>query len=268
MELKILSTAKTEAGKKKLPKQFSEPVRADLIKKAVEAIQANKRQPYGAHPEAGKRASADISRRRHKYRGAYGYGISRVPRKIMTRRGTRFNWVGAVAPGTVGGRRAHSPKAEKDWSKKINKKENRKAIRSAISATVNADIVKERGHNVPEGYPFIIESKIEGIEKAKDAKKVLEKLGIAEELKRTAKRSIRAGKGKSRGRKYKSKKGPLFVVSENCDFAKSCSSIPGVEVVNVKNINAELLAPGASIGRMTFFTEKAVEIMEKEKLFM
>jgi large subunit ribosomal protein L4e len=268
MELKILSVEKAEVGKKKLPKQFEEVVRADLIKKAVEALQANKRQPYGASPRAGKRASAELSRRRHNYRGSYGFGISRVPRKIMTRRGTRFNWVGAVAPGTVGGRRAHPPKAGKDWSKKINKKENRKAIRSAVSATLNAVLAKERGHIVPEGYPFIVESKIEAVKKAKDAKNALNALGMADEMKRAAKKTIRAGRGKSRGRKYKSKKGPLIVVSGDCPLAKSCGSIPGVEVVNVKNINAEVLAPGTHAGRLTIFTDKAVEIMEKEKLFM
>ncbi len=268
MELKILSTGKNEVGKKKLPKQFEEVLRQDLVKKAVEALQANKRQPYGAKPEAGKRASAEISRRRHNYRGSYGYGISRVPRKIMTRRGTRFNWVGAVAPGTVGGRRAHPPKAEKDWSKKINKKENRKAIRSAISATLDLNLVKERGHVAPEGYPFIIESKIENLSKTKDAKESFSKLGMSDELKRVSKRAIRAGKGKTRGRKYKSKKGPLVVVSSECNLVKACSSIPGIEVVDVKKINAELLAPGTHLGRLTIFTDKAIEIMEKENLFM
>jgi large subunit ribosomal protein L4e len=268
MELKILSLAKQEIGKKKLPKQFEEPVRADIIKKAVEALQANKRQPYGANPRAGKRASADISRRRQNYRGAYGHGISRVPRKILTRRGTRFSWVGAVAPGTVGGRRAHPPKAEKDWSQKTNKKENRKAIRSAISATLSPELAKGRGHNVPEGYPFIIESKVEGIKKAKDAKTALEKIGLAEELKRVSERTTRAGRGKSRGRKYRTKKGPLLVVSAECDLIKSCGAIPGLDVVSVKSINAELLAPGTHAGRLTIFTDKAVESMEKENLFM
>ena len=38
-----------------------------------------------------------------------------------------MNWVGAFAPGTVGGRKAHAPNAEKIFDKKINKKENRKA---------------------------------------------------------------------------------------------------------------------------------------------
>ncbi|MFC2135964.1 50S ribosomal protein L4, partial [Bacteroidota bacterium] len=107
MKLKILNTNKTETKTTDLPIQFYEPVRKDLIQKVFLAIQANKKQPYGADPEAGKRASAELSRRRRKYRGSYGMGISRVPRKIMSRRGTRMNWVGAFAPGTVGGRRAH-----------------------------------------------------------------------------------------------------------------------------------------------------------------
>lgn len=268
MELKILSVKNQEKGRIKMPSQFSEPVRSDIIKKAVEALQANKRQKYGANPRAGKRASADISRRRHNYRGSYGHGISRVPRKILTRRGTRFNWVGAVAPGTVGGRRAHPPKSQKEWSKKINKKENQKAIRSAMAAAIDAEIVKERGHKVPEGYPFIIESEIEKIEKAKDLKKVFEQIGLKEELKRASEKKVRAGRGKARGRRYKTKKGPLLVVFDEKSISKSGSSIPGIEVVNIKKINAELLAPGAQIGRLTIFTEKAVQEMEKNKLFI
>ncbi len=36
-----------------LPIQFSENLRTDLIKRAVLAVQANSRQPYGADPLAG-----------------------------------------------------------------------------------------------------------------------------------------------------------------------------------------------------------------------
>ena len=156
MKVDVLSLTKTSIGKKDLPRQFDEPVRPDLIKRAVESIQANRRQKYGTDPKAGMKASAELSRRRRKYRGSYGHGISRVPRKILSRRGTRFNWVGAVAPGTVGGRKAHPPKAIKEWVRKINKKERRKAIRSALAATMNPEIVTARGHKVPESYPFII----------------------------------------------------------------------------------------------------------------
>ncbi len=118
MKLKIISIKKAEAGERELPAQFKGLVRPDLIKRAVLSLQSNKRQAYGASPEAGKRHSAELSRRRRKYRGSYGHGISRVPRKILSRSGLRFNWAGAVAPGTVGGRRAHPPKTEKIWTKK------------------------------------------------------------------------------------------------------------------------------------------------------
>src|SRR3989338_3183716 len=135
MKVKIIDINNKDIGERELPIQFSEDIRPDLIHRAVVTIQKNKRHPYGASPEAGKRHSAKLSRRRRDYKGSYGHGISRVPRKIMSRRGTRMNWVGAIAPGTVGGRQAQPPKAEKIWVKKNNKAENRKAIRSAIAAT-------------------------------------------------------------------------------------------------------------------------------------
>ena len=183
MELKILSIKNQEKGKLKLPKQFDEDIRPDLIKKVVLALQSNKRQPYGADPEAGKRASAELSRRRRKYRGSYGIGISRVPRKILSRRGTRMNWQGAFAPGTVKGRRAHPPKAEKIWQQKINKKERKKAIRSALAATIDKEIVKKKGHLIPDNYPFVVEKKIEALRKTKEIKEALDNIGFKKELK-------------------------------------------------------------------------------------
>ncbi len=53
MELKIVNTQNKEVGKQKMPEQFEEEIRPDLIKRAVEAVQANKRQQYGADPRAG-----------------------------------------------------------------------------------------------------------------------------------------------------------------------------------------------------------------------
>ena len=123
MKLKLLSLEGTSKKDIELPAQFNESVRPDLIRKVVRILQSRKRQQYGANPEAGQRHSAFLSKRRHKYRGTYGIGQSRTPRKVMSRRGTRLNYTGAVAPQTVGGRRAHPPKAEKILALKINKKE-------------------------------------------------------------------------------------------------------------------------------------------------
>ena len=268
MKLDILNLDGGKAGSIELPRQFEEAKRPILIRRAVEVLQAGRRQNYGAYSEAGKGYSVRLSKRRRDYRGSYGHGISRIPRKIMSRRGTRFNWEGAFAPGTKGGRRAHPPKAGKLWAKKINKDENRKAIRSALSCTINRECVKARGHIAPENYPFIIEDKFESVNKTKQAKKVLEKLGFKAELKRASKKSIRAGKGTMRGRKYKKKKNILLVVSKNSELEKSARNIPGIDVVKVGKLNAELLAPGAVPGRMTIFTKGAITKLEKDKLFM
>ncbi len=266
--MKVLDTQGKEVGDKKLPAQFKEEVNPDIIKRAVLAIQSHNKQPYGADPEAGKKSSAELSRRRRKYRGSYGVGISRVPRKVMSRRGTRLNWVGAFAPGTVGGRRAHPPKADKIIDQKINIKEKRKAIRSALAAAMEKEIVKERGHETPDNYPFIIGNDFESLKKTKEVIASLTKLGLDKELSRSEKKTIRSGKGKTRGRKYKKTKGPLLVVADNCTLSKAAKNIAGIDIVEIKKINSELLAPGAEAGRLTLFTENSITKLEKEKLFM
>lgn len=267
MKLDILDSAKNKVGEIKLPAQFEEEYRPDLIQKAVLAVQSHKRQSYAASDEAGKRASAKLSRRRRDYRGSYGFGISRVPRKILTRRGTRMNWVGAFAPGTVGGRRAHPPKTKKIWWKKINEKERIKAIRSAIAASMMKEVVMKRGHLIPNNYPFVLDDKFELMNKTKNIIDALEKLGLGNELARVEEKKVRAGRGKARGRKYKKKKGPLMVVSKKDKLSQAAANIPGIEVVEVKSLNAELLAPGAKAGRLVLWTNAAINIMEKENLF-
>lgn len=267
MKLNILNLTKNKIGEIKLPTQFQEEFRPDLIHRAVLAAQSHKKQAYAPSEEAGKRASAKLSRRRRDYRGSYGFGISRVPRKIMTRRGTRMNWVGAFAPGTVGGRRAHPPKTEKALRKKINDKERIRAIRSAITATVSKDVVAERGHIMPDEYPFVLDDGIESMDKTGKLLDALKKLGLEDELARVAKKKIRAGKGKARGRKYKRKKGPLIVVSKTDKLRKAASNIPGIDVVEVNDLNAEMLAPGGKAGRLTLWTSAAISTLEKESLF-
>ncbi|MBS3150618.1 50S ribosomal protein L4 [Candidatus Woesearchaeota archaeon] len=251
----------------KLPGQFSEHYHPDLIKRDVQTIQSSNRQQYGAKKEAGLRYSSTLSKRRHDYKGIYGRGSSRTPRKVMWRRGTQFSYEGATAPNTKGGRKAHPPKSEKIFVRKINLKERRKAVRSALAATFNLDLVKKRSHNIPKDFPFIIEDKIQDIKKTKEVMSTLRGLGFEKELERTSERKIRAGKGKARGRKYRRKIGPLIVVSKECSLLKSGVNIPGVEVVDVKDLNTEMLAPGTHAGRLTLYTESSISKMEKDKLF-
>jgi large subunit ribosomal protein L4e len=268
MKINVMSMEKKSVGTQELPEQFSEPLRSDLIQRAVIVAQANVRQRYGTDPEAGKKYSSNLSRRRRKYKGAYGKGISRVPRKTMSRRGSQFNWVGATAPGTVGGRRAHPPKAEKILDLKINTAERKKAIRSALAATVDAKVVAERGHIVPEGYPFALSADFEKIAKTKDAFKTLVLLGLEKELERSAKKTVRAGKGTMRGRPYKKRVGPLLVVSSTSSLLKSGKNIPGVAVVSPSMLNAVLLAPGTHPGRLTLYTVDALKEIADKRLFL
>ncbi len=246
-----------------LPKQFNEEYRPDLIKRAVLYLRALSRQPYGSDPEAGMRQSGKLSRRRHNYKGAYGKSMSRIPRKTTWRRGTQFGWVGAIVSSTVGGRKAHPPKAEKIWEHKLNIKERRKAIRSAISSTILKNVVM-RDYNLP----IILEDKFENTKKSKDLETIFKNLNLTKEIERTKVKKVRAGKGKLRGRKYRRKKGPLLVVSKKCDLIKAASNFTGFDVVNVKDLNVEIIAPGIDNSRLVIYTEGSIDRMNKENLFL
>jgi large subunit ribosomal protein L4e len=228
-----------------LPEIFSTPYRPDIIRKSFNALRSNKRQPYGANPLAGTRhATASVGK---------GRGMSRVPRLAAGRRA-------ALAPCVVGGRRAHPPKAEKNWKEKINKKEKLIAKNSAIAATSDKEIVTKRGHKFNENVtlPIIVDDKFEKLKKTKDVIDALEKIGLYDDILRAANgKHIRAGKGKARGRKYKTPKS-ILIVSLKEDIQKSSRNLSGVEVVKPNNINIEHLAPGGDAGRLTIFTKSAL----------
>lgn len=260
MKAEILSLEGKKVKSIDLPVQFSEEYRPDLIKRAILAIFSHKRQSYGAFARAGKQQSAKLSRRRHDYKGAYGIGISRAPRKTMWRRGTQFGWMGAYAPFSVGGRRAHPPMPNKIWDEKINRKERRKAIRSAISATAIKELFNYE-------VPFVLENKFEDLSKTKEVENVLKNINLLNEIERCRTRKIRAGKGKLRGRTYKKKIGPLIVVSRDCSVIKAAENLPGVNVVKVNELNASSLTKGVNLARLTLYTEAAIERLKDENLF-
>jgi large subunit ribosomal protein L4e len=257
-----------EKGKSiELPRQFSEEVRPDLIKQAVLIIQSRKRQKYGADVRAGFKYSAKLSRRRKAYRGGYGKSMSRIPRKVMLRRGTQFIYTGAVVSSTRGGRRAHPPKGERIFALSLNKKERQKAIRSAIAATIDKIYLEDKGIKVTENLPLIVE-KLEDVNKTKEIKELLQKLNLTPELERADNKKIRAGKGTMRGRKYRKVKGPLIVVASNdSKVYKSGRNLAGFEITEVSSLNAELLAPGAEPGRFIIWSLNSIQRLEKENLF-
>lgn len=267
MKLNIRGADNETKGTVDVPHVFHELVRVDLVKRAFLATVSKERQAYGSDPRAGKKHSVTLHKRRRKYRGSYGKGISRSPRKIMSRRGVQFNWTGANAPNTVGGARAHPPKANRRWEQKLNTKERKKALRSALAATLDKTLVAQRCHALPDTYPFVLANDIAQIKTTKEVRAALTKLQLDKELARADATKIRKGKATLRGRVRKRKTGPLIVVDKLCPLSYAARNLPGVDVVLVKRLNVKALAPGAHLARLTLFTEDALKHIEKEGLF-
>jgi large subunit ribosomal protein L4e len=258
MKVKVFDVQGNPKGEIELPRVFNTPFRPDIIQRAVLAIQSHKRQPYGVDPLAGKRTSAHYHGERRSRYTMMNIEMARMPRIHGGPPGLHLR--ARFVPQAVKGRRAHPPKAEKDWWQKINKKERRLAIKSAIAATALKDVVLQRGH-VVNGLelPIVVDDSLQELKKTKDVENFLKKIGLDKELERAKNKKVRPGKGKMRGRRYKKKKSVLFVISENKGIAQAAKNLPGVDVCLVNNLNAELLAPGAHPGRLTIYTVSAIQ---------
>ena len=231
-----------DARSVKLPGGLETPFRPDLIGRAVPVAQANRKQAYGADEFAGMRTPAESF--------GSGRGLAHVPRSENVAR---------RVPHAVSGRRAHPPKAEKDQTKDLNDKERRLAVRSAIAATTDVALVADRGHAFDEDLdlPLVVSDEFESLEKTQEALGVLEALGVDADVERADEgRSVRSGRGTSRGRKYRQPKSLLVVTSE--EPSRAARNLAGVNVATAREVNAEDLAPGAHPGRLTLWTESAV----------
>jgi len=250
MKANVIDLSGNASGQIELPPVFEEEYRPDLIKRAVLAAQANRLQPYGPHFYAGMNTSAQS--------WGPGHGVSRVPRLKNGRKA-------AGIPMAVGGRRSHPPRPEADKSEKINNKERRKAIRSAIAATASTELVSARGHRFSRELPLVAENAVESLDKTADVKKFLIAAGLWDDVERAKLgKNIRAGKGKMRGRKYKNRKSLLIVAASDQGLGKAARNLPGVDFATVERLNAELLAPGTHAGRLTVWTQNALQKLSEK----
>jgi large subunit ribosomal protein L4e len=254
VKAKILDVKGKKKGEIDLPEMFSGKIREDIVVKLFESSKFI--QPYSPDPKGGKKhsASGTISHKRHDWKGHYGRGIARVPRKTMWRRGTQFMWIGAEISSARGGRRAHPPKGI-GREKKINKKEVLIAMNSGFAATGKEKYVKDRYgrlKNIGFETPVVIESKLDGVKTNEMLAMFKDIFGNAYELVLKDKK-VRSGKGKLRGRKYKSNAGLLLVKREDEGI-----KMKGIDVVNVNNVAIADLYP---LGRLTVYTEKAIKTL-------
>jgi large subunit ribosomal protein L4e len=258
MKVDVFDLQGQPKGKINLPEVFRELVREDLIHRAVLAATSKRRQPYGTNVMAGKRTSAHYhGYRRHRWT-MMSREMARLPR-IHGKVSPHLMWRPRFAPQVKGGRLAHPPKVEKIWEEKINKKERQKAIRSAIAATANRELVSKRGHKFEKELPIVVEDSVQAINKTKELVAFLQRIGLEKELERIKERKVRAGKGKMRGRRYKKRKGPLIIITDDKGIGKAARNIPGIDVCRVENLSAEALAPGTQPGRLAIFTKSAIE---------
>jgi len=261
MKSQLLSIDGKKVKEIELPKLFSTKIREDIMKKVFEA--EKQVQPYSPNPKAGRQHSASgISRKlRHVWKSGYGHGRSRVPRKIMWRRGTQFYWIGAEISSTRGGRRAHPPKiAHMLEKKKINKKELEIAMKSAIAGTAINDKVKGKYLRLADmevkELPIVVESKLLGLktkELIKSLENILGKLFVVA----LPEKRIRAGKGKLRNRKYKKSAGALLVIGNKEDIKTKV-----IETQHVGNLMVSDLYP---TGRLVVYTEEAINELGEAK---
>ena len=238
------------AGTVEVPKAFDTPYRPDIIKKAVLAAAANRRQPYGPAKESGMRHSVST--------WGKGRGTARVQRIHDGRKATE-------SPNNVSGRRAHPPRPERDWSQKVNKKELKIARQSALAATGVAECVKARGHKFDDKvtFPIVVEDAFNDVAATSEVVELFEKIGISYDLDRAKDgRKIRAGRGTMRNRKYRTPVSVLIVVADSerkSPIFKSAANLPGVTVEEVKTLNTSILAPGGDAGRLTVYTKSAID---------
>lgn len=233
-----------------LPAVFSTAYRPDVIQRDFTASHANRRQPYAPKFRAGMRHSVET--------WGKGRGVARVQR-------IKEQSTAAQSPNNVGGRRAHPPRLEKDWSLKINRRERKLARNSSLASTADVSLVRSRGHLFEEGLsvPVVVEDKAESFTKSVEVERLLGKIGLLDDVIRVANgRNIRAGRGKMRNRRYRRPKGPLVVVSSGeMPLSKSARNLPGVEVCTPSELSTERLAPGGTAGRLVLFSHKAIEML-------
>jgi large subunit ribosomal protein L4e len=276
MKARVYDTTGKEVEQIELPPIFETPFRPDVIRRAVLASLSARRQPYGPDPDAGKRTSAE--------NWGVGRGVARLPRVKGSHhhRGGKAAFVGIVVGGSV----THPPRP-RSFREKINKKERLLAIRSAIAATSDPLLVESRGHLTADlpNIPLVVTSDHEELQTTKDIVAAFSRIGLIHTPKNVETenpvafgdidkanrriKSIRAGKGKRRGRRHKNAHSVLFVTgaNQNAPIRKAARNLAGVDVCPAHLLNAELLAPGTHPGRLTIWSKAAIEQLQEQKLF-
>ena len=235
-----------------MPTVMEASIRYDLVSFVYTNIARNHRQAYGVKEGAGYQSSAES--------WGTGRAVARIPRVA----GGGTHCAGQAAFGNMcrGGGMFAPTKVWRRWHRSVNLTQRRHAVASAIAASSFSGLVMGHGHrisNIPE-LPLVVSDDIQDYRRTCDAMSFLKRIGCDEELDRiTSSKKIRAGKGKSRNRRYTLRKGPLVVYQNDNGIVHAFANIPGVETCHVDRLNLLQLAPGGVLGRFIIWTRSAFE---------
>merc|ERR1712071_74990 len=235
---------------------YNAPIRPDIVSFVQQQMSLNRRQPYAVSKKAGEQTSAES--------WGTGRAVARIPR--VRRGGTHRSGQAAFGNMCRGGRMFAPLKTWRRWHKKCNINQRRYAMTSAIAATGVPALVMAKGHmidNVPE-IPLVVSNGAQEFKKTKQAVDLLKAVGAWDDIKRVyATRRMRAGRGKMRDRKHVQKLGPCIVYAQDNGVVRAFRNIPGVDTLNVNQLNVLRLAPGGHVGRFLVFTQEAFASLDK-----
>jgi large subunit ribosomal protein L4e len=107
---------------------------------------------------------------------------------------------------------------------------------------------------------------MEKYERTRDVLSMLQSIGLDGDIERASEgKHIRAGRGKMRGRRFRTPKSILLVATEGSPILTGARNLPGVNTISPSGISTELLAPGGDPGRLVVFSKKAMEILGGEQ---
>merc|ERR1719199_1864385 len=192
-----------------------------------------------------------------------GRAVSRIPR--VQGGGTHRSGQGAFGNMCRGGRMFAPTKTWRRWHRKINLTQKRYAVASGVAASGVPALVMARGHRIDElnEVPLVIANSVEKLSKTRDAVVLLKKFGAYDDVEKViSSKTLRAGKGKMRNRRFVQRRGPLVVYDTDNGITRAFRNIPGVELTSVDSLNLLQLAPGGYLGRFCVWTQGAFEKLD------
>ena len=240
------------------PQVFSTAIRNDIVQFVHDNLSKNTRQASGVDKNAGMKHSAES--------WGTGRAAARIPR--IGGSGTSRSGQGAFGNMCRKGRMSFPLHTWRRWHRKVNLRQRRHALASALAASSIWGLVSARGHkidNMPQ-LPLVLDNGVNQVSKTKEAIAILKNFGLFDDVERVIRaKTIRAGRGKMRNRRFKKRRGPLLIVNDDAQaLCRAVRNVPGVDVLNVNRLNIRNLAPGGQLGRLLVFTEGALAELKQQ----